>query len=137
MLRTLSKSIIFCCLLLLMLPAGCIEQEEEFGSEVEQKAPAQEPAGPVLSPAAVLAEPEKYLGREITVSGTVAAGLAFEFVSEQPYLLAADGAELWVITKEVLPPEHETITVRGKLVSPYQIKGRQYELALLEEERLR
>jgi hypothetical protein len=42
---------------------------------------------------------------------------------------------LWVITGDVSPKEGAFVTVRGRIAKPYQIKGRSYQLVLLEEER--
>ena len=41
-----------------------------------------------------------------------------------------------MITDDVAPREGAFVTVRGRIAAPYQIKGRSYELVLIEEERL-
>ncbi len=67
--------------------------------------------------------------------GRVEPGLAFQFVNEQPYRLIDAGGALWVVTEREMPPAEQEITVRGVVAVPYQIKGRRYEVALLERER--
>ena len=111
--------------------AGCLEGRQEIGPEVED-------SGPGISGIAVadiLADQDGYKGREVTVSGKVMPGLAFEFISEQPYQIIQGESLLWVITDGVSPREGSFVTVRGRIAKPYQIKGRSYELVLLEEER--
>lgn len=113
-----------------LLPAGCTEQKREVGSVADRQQESQAEAAVHL--AALLADPALFAGREVVVTGKVAAGLAFEFVSEQPYLIESDGHQLWVVTSKVLPKEGGEITVRGIVAAPYQIKGRHYKVVLLE-----
>ncbi len=120
-------SLIICALLL----AGCVEKESPVG----EKAGPREREAKVVSIAAVLDRRDLYRGREVTVSGKVTPGLAFEFVNEQPYLLDDGTARIWVITKTVVPEEGSWVTVRGRVVMPYQIKGRRYDIAIVETER--
>nr|NIV35598.1 hypothetical protein [Anaerolineae bacterium] len=56
-----------------------------------------------------------------------------EFVDEQPYLLEDGTGEVWIITREVMPPEGTKVTVTGTVRVPYQIKGRRYEVAVIEK----
>ncbi|GAB4345623.1 MAG: hypothetical protein Kow0089_22800 [Desulfobulbaceae bacterium] len=121
------------CLAALVLAQGCIEGQREIGMEVIEEKVVTEAAG--ASIADILAARKDYLGREVTVSGKVLPGLAFEFVSEQPYRIIQEETVLWVITEDVAPTEGAFVTVRGRIASPYQIKGRSYDLVLLEEER--
>lgn len=117
-----------------LLLAGCIEGRRDIGPEVKKTAVQPKETGMAI--ADIFAAQETYKGKEVVVSGKVLPGLAFEFISEQPYRIIQGESLLWVITSEASPPEGAFITVRGRIASPYQIKGRSYQLALLEEERL-
>jgi len=114
--------------------AGCIEGQEEIGRSVIKKETSPDIPGTAIGN--ILSDPAKYLDKKITVSGKVLPGLAFEFISEQPYRIIQGESILWVITDDVAPKEDTFVTVRGRIVQPYQIKGRSYELVLLEEEQL-
>ncbi|HER63428.1 MAG TPA: hypothetical protein ENO11_05575 [Desulfobacteraceae bacterium] len=114
--------------------AGCIEDQQEIGPEA-----INNDSGPGIGGTAIadiLVDKDGYRGREVTVSGKVMPGLAFEFISEQPYRIIQEETLLWVITDDVAPREGAFVTVRGRIAAPYQIKGRSYELVLIEEERL-
>ncbi len=84
----------------------------------------------------IMSTPERYTGKEVIVKGTVKVGLAFEFVDEQPYQLKDKTGQIWVITRGFMPEDNSTLTVKGKVRTPYQIKGRRYSVVILEEERL-
>jgi len=83
----------------------------------------------------IIDNPKKWDGKVVTIKGFAYPGLALQYVDEQPYLLKDDTGEIWVITKGVPPSEESFVIVRGKVVSPYQIKGHHYEVAVLETER--
>ncbi len=115
-----------------MLVSACVEQAEEIGKkDVSPSSPESVSAS--MSIADLKADAEKYAGQEVTLIGNVAAGLAFEFVDEQPYLLEDGTGEVWIITREVMPPEGTKVTVTGTVRVPYQIKGRRYEVAVIEK----
>jgi len=78
----------------------------------------------------------EFRDKEVVVYGKAVPGLAFEFVGEQPYLLELGGKSLWVVTRGAPPAEGAWLTVRGVLRMPYQLKGRHYQAALEEIERL-
>lgn len=126
--RWLLLAAAFCFIL-----TGCIENREEIGPEVKTRKTV--PATTGLRISTIMADPDTYRGKQVTVAGKVLPGLAFEFISEQPYRIIQGESLLWVITTGTSPPEGEFVTVKGKIASPYQIKGRSYQLALLEEER--
>ena len=112
---------------------GCIEGRQDIGPEVKKVE-----AGPVEHGATIediIGNQEAFNGKEVVVSGKVMSGLAFEFISEQPYRIIQGESMLWVITGDVSPKEGAFVTVRGRIAKPYQIKGRSYQLVLLEEER--
>jgi hypothetical protein len=127
--RWLLPAAIFSCIL-----TGCIENRQEIGPEVKTRETVPAETGVRIN--TIMAEQEKYRGKKVTVSGKVMPGLAFEFISEQPYRIIQGESLLWVITRGTSPREGEFVTVKGTIASPYQIKGRSYQLALLEEERL-
>lgn len=129
-------------LLVMLIFAGCVEKEEavvgvekkpveEFAEAPEvQRGEAELRAGP--SVADILNNPAAYEGREVTLRGTAMPGLAFEFVDEQPYLLNDGTGEIWVITRGTMPMQEVEVEVRGIVVTPYQIKGRHYRVAIIE-----
>ncbi|MGW8162021.1 MAG: hypothetical protein ACWGN1_07225 [Desulfobulbales bacterium] len=114
--------------------AGCIEGRQEIGPEVKKVDAGTNITGVAI--ADIIAEQDAYEGKEVIVTGKVMPGLAFEFISEQPYQIIQGESLLWVITRGTSPQEGAFVTVRGRIARPYQIKGRSYQLALLEEERL-
>lgn len=119
-------------LLFVALTWSCTESRRDIDLEV---IPPTGKPGDFLSVDDLFQDLPKYLNSQVEVSGVVETGLAFEFVSEQPYRLKGSANKLWVITRGMAPKEASFVTIRGRLVSPYQIKGRQYDLVLLEEER--
>lgn len=124
----------FFSLLLSVALLGCVEGEEVIDKKMADT--VRPPGKEVLTIAQVVADKTVYLRKRVTVFGKVAeGGLAFEFVSEQPYALEHRGWRLWVITSEAVPRPGAWITVTGMLVSPYQMKGRHYDLALIEKQR--
>ena len=133
----LSLVIVILTATVLLLLTGCTESRQDIGKEVIPVSVQETATNGFLSVDDVASNRNKYLGQEISVSGVVEPGLAFEFVSEQPYRLKGGEHRLWVITRGLAPPENSFITVKGKLISPYQIKGRRYELVLLEENKFR
>ena len=117
-----------------LLLAACFEKEEVFDrTSIQTGEPTKSQALPVSE---IIRQPGNYTNKEVRVFGKVVGGLAFEFVSEQPYLLEHGGKRLWVISRDIVPPQNHWVTVEGTIVSPYQLKGRHYELALLEKRRL-
>ncbi|MEN8135538.1 MAG: hypothetical protein ABFS18_08390 [Thermodesulfobacteriota bacterium] len=127
--RTL-LTILLCFVVVLI--ASCTESRRDIDFEISA---STEKTGDFLAVDDLFQDLQKYLNSQVEVSGVVETGLAFEFVSEQPYRLKGSTNKLWVITKGMSPKEASFITIRGRLVSPYQIKGRKYDLVLLEEER--
>lgn len=113
---------------LLLIPA-CVQKEETVG-EKRQAPEARSPQGIVIS--SLLEDADRYRGEEVTVSGKVTVGMAFEFVSEQPFQLDDGTGSLWVVTTGAVPGENQWVTVRGTVAAPYQIKGRRYDVALVE-----
>lgn len=117
-----------------LLLSSCLEGREEIGLEVIKDNDI-EPGISEIALDDILADKEAFSGKDVTVSGKVMPGLAFEFISEQPYRIIQGEALLWVITTDVAPREESFVTVQGTIVSPYQIKGRSYDLVLLEKVR--
>ena len=115
-----------------LMAASCVERERAVG-EKEEKPAVEEAEGIALSE--VLANFESLKGKEVTVSGEALPGLAFEFVDEQPYQLKDETGTIWVVTRGLMPTEGVRITVRGTVEAPYQIKGRRFDVVILEAER--
>ncbi len=111
--------------------SSCIEREEPIEKTKEK---VSEGKG-VRSISSLLNEKDLYKGKTVIISGKVSTGLAFEFVDEQPYIIDDETGQIWVITTGTMPEEGKWITVKGKVVMPYQIKGRSYEIAIMEIER--
>jgi len=112
---------------------GCIEGRQEIGPEVKKTDTGPSSGGIAITE--IIADQDGFNGKEVIVSGKVLPGLAFEFISEQPYRIIQGESLLWVITDDISPKDGSFVTVRGKIAVPYQIKGRSYQLVLLEEER--
>lgn len=122
-------------LLAVLLLTGCIEERREIGPEVIGPS-EQKPVAGAVAVNDILADRQGFRGREVTVAGKVMPGLAFEFVSEQPYRIIQGESLLWVITNDIAPQEGSFVNVRGSIAAPYQIKGRSYDVVLVEKERL-
>jgi hypothetical protein len=122
---------------MLLAGIGCVEDRQDIGPEVRpadgKAETAQMAQGERIED--IMANLEIYNGREVTVSGKVLPGLAFEFVGEQPYQIIQGESRLWVVTNDMAPKEGAFVTVTGRIAVPYQIKGRSYGFALLEKER--
>jgi uncharacterized protein YdeI (BOF family) len=116
----------------LMLITSCIEKETVIG-KVEETDRAQEPELVLI--ADILKSGESFRDRSVSVRGKVSAGFAFEFVNEQPYMINDGSGEITVITKGIMPREGAEVRVTGDVRMPYQIKGRSYEIAIIEKER--
>lgn len=128
-----TTAVLLLCLIIPLLN-GCVEGE----AVIDQKAVSSSIAIPRqegMPVSEILADPAKYQDREVTVFGKVSAGLAFEFVGEQPYLLEHGKSGLWVITSEMAPQEGIWLTVQGVVKVPYQVKGRHYSVAVVEKKR--
>ncbi len=130
-------------LLMLLLLPGCVEKEVAMVGDVEGADASGEGAtsgilqqsGDELRIGDILENPEAYEGKEVVLRGTVTPGLAFEFVDEQPYLLSDGTGDIWIVTRGTMPMQGAEVRVRGIVVVPYQIKGRHYEVAVVEIER--
>jgi len=96
-------------------PLPLLEGEKVVDKKALPGAPGAQQES-ALKIAAILADKASYHRKEVTVFGKVSAGLAFEFVSEQPYLLEHGGIQLWVITSGV-PPSLEAITGTPQLIA--------------------
>jgi len=121
-----------CILISLLLLAACVEKEQTIELKDEQKGPGHDKG---LSISQIIQNSASFKEREVTVSGIVSAGKAFQFVNEQPYLIKDDTGEIWVITSGSMPKDGAKATVTGKVTIPFQIKGRKYDIAILETER--
>ncbi len=120
------------CSLVCLLLVGCVEGEKVVdGASVATPRPEarQESAGVPVD--TLLADLDRYLNTEVRVFGQVRAGLAFEFVGEQPYQLVVGDARLWVVTSGPVPADGSWVTVRGIVRAPYQLKGRHYAAVLV------
>ncbi len=120
-------------LLLAALPA-CVEQEEPVGTVAPTVVrPGDEAAIPIAD---LVSQAERYREKSVLVRGKVRPGLAFQFVNEQPYEITDKSGSLWVITSGEVPAADKTLSVRGEIITPYQIKGHRYDMVLMEQERL-
>jgi hypothetical protein len=117
-------------LVLLSYLLSC-EKEETIGEGGKRT----EKAKGITSIARLLEKRDRYKEKLVVVSGKATPGLAFEFVNEQPYLLDDGTGQIWVITTGTMPEKDRAITVKGKVFMPYQIKGRRYEIVILEMDR--
>ncbi len=118
-------------LLISILVFACVQREEK----VEEKKKKTVNKEAVLNIGEILKNPLKFKDSIVTVQGEAEPGLAFEFVNEQPYLLKDSTGQIWVITKGLMPQKGQKVRVRGAVQIPYQIKGRQYDVAIVEIKR--
>lgn len=125
----MKKALIITVIILL---SGCTETEKAI--ETTSSSADGKTTGVVMIQE-ILKNPSSYIGKRVILKGETTPGFAFEFVNEQPYLLNDETGEIWVITSGVMPAERSTVTVEGDVVSPYQIKGRRYEIVVLERKR--
>lgn len=114
-----------------MAVSACVEGEQII-DEKSVATVTRESGQQGMSVTEVLAARESLANRQVTVYGKAGAGLAFEFIGEQPYLLEHGNQSLWVITADIVPQEGAWVTVTGVLMVPYQLKGRHYQAALVE-----
>jgi len=120
------------CLIMFSLISSCTESESPIGSVEKARPPAPSGVTPIGK---IIERPGEFTGKKVTLRGEVEPGLAFEFVNEQPYLLKDTTGQIWVITSSVMPPKGSPVTIEGEVVSPYQIKGRRFEIAVIERKR--
>ena len=78
---------------------GCIEGRQEIGPEVKKTDTGPNSGGTAITE--ISADQDGFNGKEVIVSGKVMPGLAFEFISEQPYRIIQGESLLWVITDDI------------------------------------
>ena len=131
--RTTSLWGIGCFCLVCVLMISCVEGEQVVDkAKVNTQPRTEDQTVPLLT---IIEKKDSYHQQEVTVFGKVSAGLAFEFVSEQPYTIEHKGAKLWVVTSDVLPKDGSWVSVQGTVLAPYQVKGRHYDVVLVEKRR--
>jgi hypothetical protein len=121
------------CVLICLGLSACVEGEKALPTTAERA--GQVPAKSCTFISEIIAKASEADGHEFTVCGRSTAGLAAEFVEEQPYLVEDDSGSLWVITTGAMPEDAGSITVMGEYRAHYQIKGRRFEHVLIEKER--
>jgi hypothetical protein len=88
------------------------------------------------------ANSSKYLGKKVTVSGTVENGYGVSL----PQILISRGTggtykiddgtgEIWVVTQKGVPQKGARLKVKGKIQNGVTIDGRNYGLVLYEDDR--
>ena len=123
--------------LLIILSSYCIEKESAIGEKKESLSKEKYSKLNITKISSILKNPDKFVDKEVVVKGKVEPGLAFEFIDEQPYKLIDDSGAIWIVTSRNVPEKGKTVVVKGKVLSPYQIKGRRYKIVILESERLK
>jgi hypothetical protein len=84
----------------------------------------------------------KYLGKKVTVSGTVENGYGLSL----PQILIRNGTggtykiddgtgEIWVVTQRGVPQKGARLKVKGKIQNGITIDGKNYGLVLYEDDR--
>ncbi len=121
----------------IILLSYCIEKESAIGEKKENASKEKYSQLNITKISSILKEPDKFINREVIVKGKVEPGLAFEFIDEQPYKLIDDSGAIWIVTSRNVPEKGKIVVVKGKVLSPYQIKGRNYKIVILESERLK
>ena len=82
----------------------------------------------------ILESPESFQGRIVTVGGKAGGAFKLPFMSQGLYMIDDGTGSLTVITKKGLPATGETVTVRGKIQSAFQIFGKTYGIAIVDVE---
>jgi hypothetical protein len=88
------------------------------------------------------ADSSRYLGKKVTVAGTVETGYGISL----PQILIQNGSggaykiddgtgEIWVITQKGVPQKGARLSVKGKIQNGVTYNGRNYGLALIEDDR--
>jgi len=84
----------------------------------------------------IVANPARFEGQEVKVSGVVTSATKVPFVDMKAYVIRADDAELTVTTLGTLPAVNERVSVQGKIASAAIVDGRSVGLRLIESRRL-
>ncbi len=88
----------------------------------------------------ITANPSKFQNKEVAIGGVVenSFGISvpiFQGSSGGIYKLDDGTGEIWVITKKGVPTKGAKVGVKGKVQTGIVINGRNYGLALIEENR--
>ncbi len=95
-----------------------------------------------LSIGEIEANTAKYLGKKVTIAGTVETGYGISL----PQILIRNGSggtykiddgtgEIWVVTQRGVPQKGARLKVKGKIQNGVTIDGRNYGLVLYEDDR--
>jgi hypothetical protein len=86
------------------------------------------------------ANPSKFDGRKVAIAGTVenSYGVSAQIikgVKGGAYKISDGTGEIWVLTNNAVPTKGARVGVKGKIQTGVVISGRNYGLALIEEDR--
>lgn len=84
----------------------------------------------------IVANPARFEGQEVKVSGVVTSAAKVPFVDMKAYVIRDEDAELTVTTLGSLPAVNERVSVQGKIASAAIVDGRSVGLRLIENRRL-
>ena len=78
----------------------------------------------------VESNPDKYKGKEVTVSGKVTSVLSVSFLGINVYKVDDGTGSIWVQSAGGVPAENESVRVTGKIETGVTIGGQNYGLLL-------
>ncbi|MCD6326445.1 hypothetical protein J7M28_02675 [bacterium] len=84
----------------------------------------------------ILAEPDKYRDKQVTVFGEVTRKLPIPFLETAGYVLKDETGEMWVLTRRTLLPEvGQRVKVTGVIEAGVRVGSRDFGLVLSEQKR--
>ena len=88
----------------------------------------------------ISANPSRFEGKEVVVAGNVensfgVSASIFKGASGGVYKLNDGTGDIWVLAKEGVPAKGAKVGVKGKIQTGITINGKNYGLALVEEDR--
>ncbi|GIU82393.1 MAG: hypothetical protein D6687_11790 [Acidobacteria bacterium] len=86
------------------------------------------------------ANPSKFDGKKVTIAGTVenSFGVSAPIIKGfrgGAYKVNDGTGEIWVLTNNAVPSKGARVGIKGKIQTGVTINGRNYGLALIEEDR--
>lgn len=88
----------------------------------------------------IVSNPSRFEGKEVAIAGTVENSFGvslpiFKGSGGGIYKIDDGTGEIWVVTNKGVPSRGTKLGVKGKIQSGVTINGRNYGLALIEEDR--
>jgi hypothetical protein len=77
--------------------------------------------------------PDRFENRSVTIRGKVSSGTRLPFMTQAFYEVDDGSGSIMVITRKAIPPDGDTVFVRGKVESAFKIGGQTYGTVVKEE----